>query len=166
MLKLFSENSSCASSSSSYGCPFRAPLWSRRCFTTFRVMFMRSVPKEWYSGVRSPTSGSGNAVDVTRTRSMSDETRSEMQRVIKFAKRKQTEYGKLWEHLTALDNMVGMWEAKRAVVRQLKFLIVNRGEKDGHFLNTVLTGNPGTGKTTLLKEIIATSNKKIGRAHV
>ena len=86
-----------------------------------------------------------------RTRSMSDETRSEMQRVIKFAKRKQTEYGKLWEHLTALDNMVGMWEAKRAVVRQLKFLIVNRGEKDGHFLNTVLTGNPGTGKTTLAR---------------
>ena len=86
-----------------------------------------------------------------RTRSITEQTRSELQRVIKFAKRKQTEYGKLWEHLTALDNMVGMWEAKRAVVQQLKFLVVNRGEKDGHFLNTVLTGNPGTGKTTLAR---------------
>jgi hypothetical protein len=82
---------------------------------------------------------------------MSLETSGELQQVIRFAKRKQHEYGKLWEHLTELEGMVGMWEAKRAVVKQLKFLIVNRGDKDGHFLNTVLTGNPGTGKTTLAR---------------
>tara|TARA_B110000967_G_C18820465_1_gene528414 strand:+ start:572 stop:1381 length:810 start_codon:yes stop_codon:yes gene_type:complete len=47
--------------------------------------------------------------------------------------------------------MIGMADAKSAVLKQLRFLVVNRGDSDGHFLNTVLTGNPGCGKTTLAR---------------
>ena len=86
-----------------------------------------------------------------RSLSESDRVANEINSFIKYAKRKQTEYGRLHEHLAELQQMIGMSEAKLAVLKQLRFLVVNRGDSDGHFLNTVLTGNPGCGKTTLAR---------------
>ena len=44
-----------------------------------------------------------------------------------------------------------MNDLKDAVVEQLMFLITNDNNTDGHFLNTVIKGEPGTGKTTVAK---------------
>lgn len=86
-----------------------------------------------------------------RSLSESEQSNNEIQTFIKYAKRKQSMFGRLHEHLSELQQMIGMSEAKLAVLKQLRFLVVNRGDSDGHFLNTVLTGNPGCGKTTLAK---------------
>jgi len=51
--------------------------------------------------------------------------------------------------LTALKNMVGLEETKKSIVDQVKFLMQNNGCTDGHFLHTIIKGDPGTGKTTL-----------------
>jgi AAA+ superfamily predicted ATPase len=86
-----------------------------------------------------------------RSKSESETVHDEITSFIKYARRKQTTYGRLHESLLELQQMIGMNEAKRAVLKQLRFLVVNRGDSDGHFLNTVLTGNPGCGKTTLAR---------------
>ena len=85
---------------------------------------------------------------------------------IRFARGK-SHYAELIPHLKALMEMVGMWEAKKAVLAQLKFIVVNRGNSDGHFLNTVLMGPPGCGKTTLAKHLytILACMKVLGTSH-
>ena len=53
------------------------------------------------------------------------------------------------EGLNELDNMIEMYDVKKSIVSQIKFLLVNNeGEKlDGHMAHTVLSGVPGVGKT-------------------
>ena len=86
-----------------------------------------------------------------RSLSFSEKTEDELNTFIKYAKRKQAEYGRLYEYLQDLQNMIGMEEAKSAALKQLRFVVVNRAQMDGHFLNTVLSGSPGVGKTTLAR---------------
>lgn len=63
--------------------------------------------------------------------------------------RNKTKYKDLNRHLNTLNNMVGMEELKEAVVSQIQFILCNDGKIDEHFLNTVLQGPPGCGKTTV-----------------
>lgn len=56
----------------------------------------------------------------------------------------------LSKHLKELHTMVGMQELKQAVVAQIQFIKCNNGT-DSHFLNTVLQGPPGCGKTSVAK---------------
>lgn len=76
--------------------------------------------------------------------------RSAMEDMISYTK-KNKKYNKLTKSLTQLNSMIGMKAVKESVVEQLQFLITNDGETDGHFLNTVIQGAPGTGKTTVAK---------------
>jgi stage V sporulation protein K len=62
--------------------------------------------------------------------------------------RRGKRYTKLHKHLKRLDELIGMEELKESVVSQIQFLIANKG-RDDHFLNTVIRGPPGCGKTTV-----------------
>ena len=42
-----------------------------------------------------------------------------------------------------------MKSLKESIINQIQFIITNKGDIDGHFLNTVLQGDPGCGKTTV-----------------
>lgn len=59
----------------------------------------------------------------------------------------------LYSALCDLDDIIGMYDIKKSIVDQIKFLLVNyTGEKskfEGSMLNTMLCGNPGTGKTSI-----------------
>lgn len=60
----------------------------------------------------------------------------------------------LYNALCDLDEIVGMYEVKDSIVKQIKFLLVNhssndKGKFDGHMLHTVIYGPPGVGKTTI-----------------
>jgi len=63
--------------------------------------------------------------------------------------RRGKRYTGLHKHLKLLDEMIGMEELKESVVSQIQFLIANKGSMDNHFLNTVIRGPPGCGKTTV-----------------
>lgn len=75
--------------------------------------------------------------------------RSALEDMISFTK-KNKKYNKVTKSLSELNSMIGMKAVKESVVEQLMFLITNDGT-DGHFLNTVIQGSPGTGKTTVAK---------------
>jgi stage V sporulation protein K len=75
---------------------------------------------------------------------------SPLEDIITYVK-KIKRYKPLASKLKQLNNMIGMAEVKTAVVEQMMFLISNDGKTDGHFLNTVITGSPGCGKTSLAK---------------
>lgn len=63
--------------------------------------------------------------------------------------RKKSNYKKLHKHLKRLNSLIGMETLKESVVSQIQFIITNNGNLDEHFLNTVLLGPPGCGKTTV-----------------
>jgi len=59
----------------------------------------------------------------------------------------------LYSALCDLDDIVGMYDIKKSIVDQIKFLLVNytggKSKFEGSMLNTMLCGNPGTGKTSV-----------------
>jgi SpoVK/Ycf46/Vps4 family AAA+-type ATPase len=73
--------------------------------------------------------------------------------VLRHVKRFKSRFNSLDEKLEALHGMIGMSEVKERVIDQLKFLLCNDGNTDGHFLHTVISGPSGSGKTTLAKVI-------------
>lgn len=59
----------------------------------------------------------------------------------------------LYNALCELDEIVGMYEVKDSIVKQIKFLLVNTNSDkhkfENHMLHTVIFGPPGVGKTTI-----------------
>lgn len=60
----------------------------------------------------------------------------------------------LYNALCDLNEIVGMYEVKNSIVKQIKFLLVNCANTDkskfeNHMLHTVVFGPPGVGKTTV-----------------
>ncbi len=74
----------------------------------------------------------------------------DLQEMIRYFRKKNP---KLHKYLLQLDEFVGMHDLKKSIVSQIQFIITNKGNLDGHFLNTVLQGTPGTGKTTVAEII-------------
>lgn len=70
--------------------------------------------------------------------------------MIRYFKKKNH---RLHKHLCELEEFVGMETLKESIVNQIQFIMTNKGNLDGHFLNTVLQGAPGTGKTTVAEII-------------
>ena len=87
---------------------------------------------------------------MQRQRRKKKRKRSPIEEMMTFTRRNK-KYNKVTKCLSKLNNMIGMKAVKDAVVEQLMFLITNDGNTDGHFLNTVIQGDPGTGKTTVAK---------------
>ena len=61
----------------------------------------------------------------------------------------------LLESLKELNNMIEMYDVKKSIVEQIKFLLVNtvfddqKNNFEGHMLHTVIAGSSGGGKTSL-----------------
>jgi hypothetical protein len=61
----------------------------------------------------------------------------------------------LIQALTELNNMIELYDVKKSIVEQVKFLLVNtvfdeqKSNFDGHMLHTVLAGGSGCGKTAV-----------------
>lgn len=68
--------------------------------------------------------------------------------------------GELVNNLRDLQNMIGMENVKKNIVNQLLLFLQDLNDPD-MFLHTVLTGNPGSGKTTLCG-ILAKIYKSMG----
>lgn len=85
---------------------------------------------------------------MQRKRKRAHTERSSLDQMISYT-RKRNKYKKLSKHLKRLNGMIGMDKLKEAVVSQIQFIITNDGKLDEHFLNTVLLGPPGCGKTTV-----------------
>lgn len=83
-----------------------------------------------------------------KKRKRPDSKRSGLESMIAYT-RSKSKYRELNKHLRALDNLVGMEDLKESVVLQIQFILTNNGQTDDHFLNTVLQGPPGCGKTTV-----------------
>ena len=71
--------------------------------------------------------------------------------VLKHTKRFKNRFGRLHAKIERLEALVGMPEVKKNVMGQIKYLLVNDGKTDNHFLHTCILGPPGSGKTTLAK---------------
>ena len=71
--------------------------------------------------------------------------------VLNHTKRFKNRFGKLHAKIERLEALVGMPEVKKNVMGQVKYLLVNDGKTDNHFLHTCILGPPGCGKTTLAK---------------
>jgi len=71
--------------------------------------------------------------------------------LLRHAKRFKNRFGKLDKRLESLEALVGMPDVKKQVMGMLKFLLVNDGKSDDHYLNCCITGDPGSGKTSLAK---------------
>ena len=62
----------------------------------------------------------------------------------------------LYNALCDLNEIIGMYEVKDSIIKQIKFLLVNASHEsdniskfDNHMLHTVIFGPPGVGKTTI-----------------
>ena len=73
---------------------------------------------------------------------------SSLTEILRFTRRTKR-FRELHKHLKTLDGLIGMEELKESIVSQIQFIITTGGQMDSHFLNTSLTGPPGTGKTTV-----------------
>lgn len=71
-----------------------------------------------------------------------------LKEMIRYTSRKSN-FKDLHKHLCTLDTFIGMDSVKKAVVQQIQFILSNNNSTDGHFLNCVLSGPPGCGKTSL-----------------
>ena len=56
--------------------------------------------------------------------------------------------------LAELEGMIEMEDLKESVAKQVKFLLINNNNNDGHMLHTVLYGPPGVGKTKVCTILI------------
>ena len=70
---------------------------------------------------------------------------------------------KILPFLRQLESMIGMKSVKQSVFFQIIYYLQGMHEKniDGDYLHTIITGAPGTGKTTLGK-ILAGIYQEIG----
>ena len=98
-----------------------------------------------------------NELSVKRKdkRDNSLEVDAELTRLINFFESKLEGVDKinipqLIEALKELASMIEMYDVKNLIIQQLKLLIVHQNF-DGHMLHTVISGEPGCGKTTVAK---------------
>lgn len=87
-------------------------------------------------------------IPYKRKRKAQEGSLDPLREMIRWMSRKP-KFKKLHGHLEELDNFVGMMEVKKTIVEQIQFILSNNNKTDGHFLNCVLSGPPGCGKTSV-----------------
>lgn len=60
-----------------------------------------------------------------------------------------TDIGSLLDSIWALISMVGMRDAKQMIARFIALMLVTEGKTERHMINFVVSGPPGTGKSTV-----------------